>query len=150
MEVKSRSDTWGVPERTMIYYTFSHKNAKIEISEGSEGLSLDLFTNDGGEKGEGKMLLCMVLNWLTTNKPEYQKITLASVPYTHVYRKRGMTKANARISLNKYYTSLGFKKNKPEDPENRLFTGSISTLKEASCQSKGGLRKYNRKTRRNK
>lgn len=146
MEVKAKSNTWGIPERTITYYTFSYKNTKIEISDSSDGLSLDSFTNNGGEKGEGKTLLCMVLNWLTANKSEYNKISLASVPQTQVYRKRGITKAEARASLNKYYISLGFQKNKPNNAEDRLFTGSINVLKAATCQTGGGMRK----TRKNK
>jgi hypothetical protein len=78
---------------------------------------------------------------------EYTELTLASIPQTHIYKKRGITKSEAENKLNSYYERLGFVRN-VNGISPRSFTGNIDTLIENTCKEEGGKRKN--KTRKRK
>jgi hypothetical protein len=148
MEVSFTEEIHDTPRGTMASYIFSYNGAKIDILEMNDTLELSSFINKG-EKGVGRKLLCHVLKWIRKNKPQYNELTLASVPSSNKYKGMGMTKNNARISLNTYYKSLGFRKNRTNSV-NRNFTGNMDELSERCLGSNmAGGKKYNRTRRRN-
>jgi hypothetical protein len=148
MEVSFSEEIRDISGRgTMAFYMFGYNGAKIDILEMNDTLELSSFINKG-EKGAGRKLLCHVLKWIRKNKPQYDELTLASVPSSNKYKGMGMTKNNARISLNSYYKSLGFRKNRTNSA-NRDFTGKMDELLERCLGSNvaGGTRRFN-KTRK--
>jgi hypothetical protein len=110
------------------------------VSTPSE-IQLDTFVNKTDVKGAGKKLLCSSLDWIKTNLPAVKKISLASVPHSNVYKKQGMTKAQAQKKLNDYYISLGFTYS---DEEDHYFESLLDTIISKACTTTGG------KTRRRK
>ena len=147
MDVSYSEEIHKTPRGTMSFYMFGYNGAKIDILEMNNSLELSSFINKG-EKGDGRMLLCHVLRWIKENKSEYDELTLASVPSSNKYKGLGMSKNNARVSLNGYYKSLGFKKDSSE-LSNRNFTGRIDDLMD-KCVSRAGRRTTRKRTRRTK
>lgn len=135
MDVSYSEEIHTTPRGTMSFYMFGYNGAKIDILEMNNTLELSSFINKG-EKGDGRNLLCHVLRWIKDNKSQYDELTLASVPSSNKYKGLGMSKNNARVSLNGYYKSLGFKKNRSELSD-RDFTGRIDELME-KCVARGG------------
>jgi len=137
MDVSYSEEIHETPRGIMSFYIFGYNGAKIDILEMNDSLELSSFINKG-EKGDGRKLLCHVVRWIKENKSKYDELTLASVPSFNKYKGLGMSKNNARVSLNGYYKSLGFKKNRSELSE-RDFTGRIDELMD-KCLSRGGRR----------
>ncbi len=115
------------------------------VSTPSE-IQLDTFVNKTDVKGAGKKLLCSSLDWIKTNLPAVKKISLASVPHSNVYKKQGMTKAQAQKKLNDYYISLGFTYS---DEEEHYLEGTVDNVVNKSCLSTGGKTQRG-KTRKHK
>jgi hypothetical protein len=132
------------------FYNFKYNGVSISISltknPSGNQLELSQFFNSGN-KGDGKRLLCHVLKWIKINMSEYTELTLASVPDTTTYRKRGITQSVAENKLNSYYESLGFIRNS-NGKSRRYFTGNIDTLIENTCKEEGGKRKNRTRKRK--
>jgi len=149
MEVSFTEDIREISGRgTMAFYIFAYNGAKIDILEMNNTIELSSFINKG-EKGAGRRLLCHVLKWIRQNKPQYDEITLASVPSSNKYKGMGMTKNNARISLNSYYKSLGFRKNRTNSA-NRDFTGNVDKLLEKCLGFNIGGSRFNKTLKRSR
>jgi hypothetical protein len=122
-----------------VHYLYDPVSAPSEIQ-------LDTFVNKTDVKGAGKKLLCSSLVWIKKNLPAVKKISLASVPHSNVYKKQGITKAQAQKKLNDYYISLGFTY---QDEEEHYLEATVDNLVNKSCLSTGGKIRR-RKTRKHK
>ena len=101
-----------IKELTDKYYNgfdFETSTCKVILIKTSPTIfALDLFVCDDKVKGEGRALLLKALKYIHEKNKNIDTIILESVPHTDVYRKAGLTKAEAQKKLNSYYKRLGF------------------------------------------